>query len=737
MHPKGASPLSCGENTNSYKELLKMKKILSILLAMVMIISSITVALIAIADEPAAITCADAIAKINEQTAYIANADNGDGTKHNLPGYSFGRSLTSDVTFGEGKAAVDAVMAACYPEYAEAPYHTESGYDYGKILSNLLGVSAVEPAVSVKKNSDAALTIGRDALQALKLDASKVKNFVANSSDSFTFTYDDIDIVADGRVEDSILADLTKNYPNATNLDNVIINSLSSHNTGLTAKDFKIKLTDIEIKAEFYEGRLDVLEYSYKLDGTASVTYIDPEPFDAVFSLTVKTTYNGMDYFDEENDFDLAVLAKKINEGTAYMVNTKAGYDYARLCTIDKTYNDEGQEIDDYSFSINSEGAIAGNTVLSVVLGAVFNVVDKITIGMDKNLGTNIRTDKWTCKNSTSEDEETKQDICTADKPHQIWQCTCKDVSGCCTCCPAGTGCTSTHPCDKDGACRSADCQCGYINDPQCKYESSAASNIEAIDSTVAKLLTELAKLLDKSIGAAAKDQMKVGATSANIAPADQKAAEKLDSRFAVKATQLDVFDIQEASFDETTGTIEFTLEDQNAGNGYKALSHLTNDYVTNEKFVEALKLAAIEKLGNTVKDLEGMFLYTSLEYSEITCTVKFVGATADNVYGTGEIERMNISYNCVADSEAMISYRIATHTDSTIKNAQYVDYEKGDVNMDTSVSLKDAKLVLRYVAELETLNDYQMLLADMNEDKVVNLVDARAILEKIANQTV
>lgn len=737
MHPKGVSPLSCGENTNSYKELLKMKKILSILLAMVMIISSITVALIAIADEPAAITCADAIAKINEQTAYIANADNGDGTKHNLPGYSFGRSLTSDVTFGEGKAAVDAVMAACYPEYAEAPYHTESGYEYGKILSNLLGVSAVEPAVSVKKNSDAASTIGRDALQALKLDASKVKNFVANSSDSFTFTYDDIDIVADGRVEDSILADLTKNYPNATNLDNVIINSLSSHNTGLTAKDFKIKITDIEIKAEFYEGRLDTLEYSYKLDGTASVTYINPEPFDAVFSLAVRTTYSGMDYFDDQNDFDLAVLAKKINEGTAYMVNTKAGYDYARLCTIDKTYDNEGNEIDDYSFSINSAGAIAGNTVLSVVLGAVFNVVDKITIGMDKNLGTNIRTDKWTCKNSTSEDEETKQDICTADKPHQIWQCTCKDVSGCCTCCPAGTGCTSTHPCDKDGACRSADCQCGYVNDPQCKYESSAASNIEAIDSTVAKLLTELAKLLDKSIGAAAKDQMKVGATSANIAPADQKAAEKLDSRFAVKATQLDVFDIQEASFDETTGAIEFTLEDQNADNGYKALSHLTNDYVTNEKFVEALKLAAIEKLGNTVKDLEGMFLYTSLEYSEITCTVKFVGATASNVYGTGEIERMNISYNCVADSEAMISYRIATHTDSTIKNAQYVDYEQGDVNMDTSVSLKDAKLVLRYVAELETLNDYQMLLADMNEDKAVNLVDARAILEKIANQTV
>ena len=52
MHPKGVSPLSSGENTNSYKELLKMKKILSILLAMVMIVSSITVAFVTIAAAP-------------------------------------------------------------------------------------------------------------------------------------------------------------------------------------------------------------------------------------------------------------------------------------------------------------------------------------------------------------------------------------------------------------------------------------------------------------------------------------------------------------------------------------------------------------------------------------------------------------------------------------------------------------------------------------------------------------
>ena len=72
MHPKGVSPLSSGENTNSYKELLKMKKILSILLAMVMIVSSITVAFVTIAAAP----IEENVEKINTQTAYIADAKN-------------------------------------------------------------------------------------------------------------------------------------------------------------------------------------------------------------------------------------------------------------------------------------------------------------------------------------------------------------------------------------------------------------------------------------------------------------------------------------------------------------------------------------------------------------------------------------------------------------------------------------------------------------------------------------
>ena len=53
-----------------------MKKILSILLAMVMIVSSITVAFVTIAAAP----IEENVEKINTQTAYIADAKNADGT---------------------------------------------------------------------------------------------------------------------------------------------------------------------------------------------------------------------------------------------------------------------------------------------------------------------------------------------------------------------------------------------------------------------------------------------------------------------------------------------------------------------------------------------------------------------------------------------------------------------------------------------------------------------------------
>ena len=214
-------------------------------------------------------------------------------------------------------------MDACYPEYSADPYHNSDGsYNYDTILENLVGLTAKQ--AQVKKNSDASLTIGRDALKALNLDAADVVSATKIGS-VYTLKYADIDLAADEKVEDSVLADISANYPQATGLDNVIMNSVVSHNTALTVENFTLTITNLQIKATFNSaGRLTNLTYSYKLNGRASVTHINPTPFDAVFSLTETTSYSSFAYFNENNDFDYAELAARVNAGTANMVNTKA-----------------------------------------------------------------------------------------------------------------------------------------------------------------------------------------------------------------------------------------------------------------------------------------------------------------------------------------------------------------------------------------------------------------------------
>ncbi len=715
-----------------------MKKILSILLAMAMLISCCSVAFVTFA---AAASPQEVVDQINEQTAYIANPDNGDGTTHNLPGYLFQRNLNTNVIFSDSNVSnINAVMDACYPEYSAEPYHnTDGSYNYNKILENLVDLTTVYS--QVKKNSDASLTIGRDALKALTLDAEDVVSATKLGS-VYTLKYADIDLAADEKVEDSVLADISANYPRATGLDNVIINSAASHNTALTIDNFTLTITNLQVKVTFNtEGRITNLTYSYRLNGRASITYINPTPFDAVFSLTETTSYSSFAYFNEASDFDYAKLAEMVNAGTANIVDTKAGYDYARLSNYNKLEDENGSQVD-YMFALNTSELLTSNTILSTALGAILGVVDKIEIRVDENLGTDIRANKWVCKNSDSENGE---DVCTSSNPHQVWNCTCKDVAGCCTCCPTGTGCTSTHPCDQGGACRSVDCTCGYINDPNCGYKKTSQDELESMDATLATVFQTLGSALSSSMGTAAKEQFALGATSANI-PVAKTATDKLDARYAVKATELDVFDINSASFDPESGVITFTLDEQSEDNDYRGLSHLTNDYVTNEEFVNALNVSLANSASTLTDALKITLLNSKLMYTDVTCTVKFVDATADNMYGTGEIERINLSYDSTAMSiesqgedfsEPVITYVFSNHMDSTAKNIKYANYEKGDVDMSTKVSLVDAKLTLRYLVDLETLNDYQKYLADMNDDGTVSIVDAKAILEKIASQPV
>ncbi len=56
-----------------------------------------------------------------------------------------------------------------------------------------------------------------------------------------------------------------------------------------------------------------------------------------------------------------------------------------------------------------------------------------------------------------------------------------------------------------------------------------------------------------------------------------------------------------------------------------------------------------------------------------------------------------------------------------------------GDVNMDKDINIKDATLVQKYIAKLETLSDEQLILADADLDLDVNIKDATYIQKLVA----
>ena len=55
--------------------------------------------------------------------------------------------------------------------------------------------------------------------------------------------------------------------------------------------------------------------------------------------------------------------------------------------------------------------------------------------------------------------------------------------------------------------------------------------------------------------------------------------------------------------------------------------------------------------------------------------------------------------------------------------------YLMGDVDLNGKVEAADARLALRVAAQLETLDDVQLVLADVNADNKIIAADARAIL--------
>ena len=60
--------------------------------------------------------------------------------------------------------------------------------------------------------------------------------------------------------------------------------------------------------------------------------------------------------------------------------------------------------------------------------------------------------------------------------------------------------------------------------------------------------------------------------------------------------------------------------------------------------------------------------------------------------------------------------------------------FELGDVNRDSKLNIRDATLIQKALAKLESLDDEQLTLADYLTDGKVNIKDATQIQKKIAN---
>lgn len=58
-----------------------------------------------------------------------------------------------------------------------------------------------------------------------------------------------------------------------------------------------------------------------------------------------------------------------------------------------------------------------------------------------------------------------------------------------------------------------------------------------------------------------------------------------------------------------------------------------------------------------------------------------------------------------------------------------------GDVDMDGYVTVSDATEIQKYIVELVTLTDEQILAADVNNDGTVDITDARLINQYIVSK--
>ncbi len=136
---------------------------------------------------------------------------------------------------------------------------------------------------------------------------------------------------------------------------------------------------------------------------------------------------------------------------------------------------------------------------------------------------------------------------------------------------------------------------------------------------------------------------------------------------------------------------------------------------------------------------IENAFEYREADYTEYNKVVETVNSldrtlyTDDSLMVLDEIISLDIS-GCSLAEQNLIDEQIFA-IQKALELLEYA-FTTGDVNEDGNISLVDARMVLQAVAETITLNKIQSLAADMNGDGQITLVDARMSLQSVTNAT-
>ncbi len=218
-----------------------------------------------------------------------------------------------------------------------------------------------------------------------------------------------------------------------------------------------------------------------------------------------------------------------------------------------------------------------------------------------------------------------------------------------------------------------------------------------------------------------------------NVVPVTKDGEAYVGANYALKATSVQPNDLKNIAYNADRGVITFSLVEQlnPEKDGENALSRLTNDFTSTTDLRNKLGLQISNAFNIPfISDDEPC----DVTYNNINCYVAFDEADESNTLGNGELSVLGVGYTCTLGATfSGITINAAEKMASEYNAFDYFDYEMGDVDMSTRVSVVDAKLVLQMVAGLTTLEGRSFELADMNYDGKISTVDAKKILQKIA----